>query len=479
VPEIAVSVQPTVVSMTTGESITFSAQVSGTVNTAVVWSVQEASGGQISSLGNYTAPAGFGDFHVVATSQADSSKRGIATVTVGAVSVSVVPTNDVLGPGGVRQFSASVTSAIGQAVTWRVQEGGAGGSITDIGLYTAPNQVGTFHAVATSVADPSKSATGTVAGVASGFRPTGSMSTGRSAHSATTLQGGKVLIAGGNACFFSTYYFYYSGSCPLKSAELYDPAIGTFSDVAGGMSTTRDMHTATLLPDGKVLLAGGPSASAELYDPTGGKFAVTGSMSVPRSGHTATLLNSGRVLIVGGNNVRGVLASAELYDPAAGTFAVTGNLTNARAFHTATLLSNGKVLIVGGSGSQSNALQTSELYDPVSGTFSATGNLATSRVNHTATLLNNDKVLIAGGNTNGLPSASAELYDSASGSFTAAGTMLMSRQSHMAIRLSNGNVLLAGGSSGDYTAEIYDPVAGTFTQTGSMANDRSSELSPY
>jgi len=471
VPAISISVQPNAVSMTAGESTTFRAQVSGTVNAAVVWSVQEPSGGQISSSGNYTAPASFGVFHVMATSQADSSKSALTTVTIAAVSVSVSPTNDVLGPGGLRQFSASVASAIQKAVTWSVQGGTTGGTITGNGLYTAPNQVGIFHAIATSVADPSKSATATVTEVAAGFRPTATMSTGRSAHSATVLQGGKVLVAGGDACFFSGYYYYYSGSCPLKTAEIYDPAGSTFSGVAGNMSTTRDFHTATLLPNGKVLLAGGPGASAELYDPTSGTFAVTGDMSVARSGHTATLLNTGKVLVVGGSNLTGILASAELYDPAAGTFTSTGSLTDARTLHTATLLSNGKVLVVGGS--QTNRqLVTAELYDPVSGSFSATGSLATPRVNHTATLVNNGKVLIAGGSTNGNPLASAELYDVASGSFTSAGTMVMKRQSHLAVTLGNGSVLLAGGSVGDYTAELYDPVAGIFTQTGSMATDR-------
>lgn len=473
VPVVSVSVQPTAISMTTGESTTFMAQVSGTINTTVAWSVQESSGGQVSSTGKYTAPASFGVFHVIAVSQADPSKNALATATVGAVSISVLPTNDTLGPAGVRQFSATVASAIQQGVTWSVEEGSAGGSITASGLYTTPNQVGNFHPVATSVVDPSKSATATVVSVADGFRPTGSMSTGRTAHSATVLQDGKVLVAGGSSCFFGGYY-YYSTSCPLTTAEIYDPAGGTFTSVAAQMSVTRNFHTATLLPNGKVLLAGGPGATAELYDPTSGTFTATGSMNVARGGHTATLLNTGKVLVAGGNNVSGVLASAELYDPASGTFTPTGALKDARTSQTATLLGNGKVLILGGSGSGTNAtLASAELYDPASGTFSSTGSLGTSRFNHTATLLNNGKVLIAGGSTSGNPLGSAELYDVASGSFMATGGMVVKRQSHIAIGLGNGNVLLAGGQQGDYTAELYDPVAGTFSQTGSMGVGRS------
>ena len=471
VPALTILVQPKSVSMTSGESTTFTAQVTGTVKTGVTWSVQEASGGQITSLGTYTAPAQFGVFHVVATSQADSSQTDMSTVTVAAVTVTVSPTNDVLGPGGVRQFSAA-TSAINQAVTWVVQEGAAGGTITTKGLYTAPSQVGDFHVVATSVVDPSKSATAAMTAVAAGFRPTGGMGTGRSAHSATVLQGGKVLIAGGDACFFSNYFYYYASSCVLKSAEIYDPTSGTFSGVASNMSAARDFHTATLLPDGRVLLAGGGVSSAELYDPTSGTFKLTGSMSVPRSGHTATLLSTGKVLIVGGSSLTGKVSSAELFDPAAGTFAVTGSLAEARSAHSATLLSNGKVLVAGGTQPNGSAL-TAELYDPASGMFSATGVMGTARVNHTATLMNNGKVLIAGGSVNGNALNSAELYDIASGTFSATGTMVMKRDSHVAVLLGNGSVLVAGGSVGDFTAELYDPVAGTFTQTGSMATGRS------
>lgn len=473
VQAVSVFVQPASITMTTDETTTFRGIVTGTVNSAVAWSLQESSGGQVSSAGSYTSPAGFGLFHVVATSQADTSKSAIAAVTVGPVSVSVFPASDVLGPGGVRQFSATVT-AIEKRVMWSVREGAAGGTVSSSGLYTSPNPAGSFHVVATSVRDPSKDATAAVTVVAAGFRPTGSMTTGRSAHSATVLQGGKVLIAGGDASLFNSYFYcyFYSCSAPLKSAEIYDPASDTFSGAAGLMSTTRVSHTATLLSSGNVLLAGGPGASADLYDPTAGTFTPTGSMSVPRTSHTATPLNTGKVLVVGGFNLTGILRSAELYDPATGTFALTGSLNAARTSHTATLLPDGRVLIAGGSQSGPSP-PTAELYDPVNGTFSTTGNLGTPRVSHTATLLDNGKVLIAGGFTTGGLSASAELYDPISGLFTATGTMVTKRQAHIAVKLSNGNVLLAGGSQGEYTAELYNPASGTFTQTGSMAAGRS------
>jgi len=302
------------------------------------------------------------------------------------------------------------------------------------------------------------------------FANTGSLATARRYHTATLLPNGKVLVAGGVN----------SGNA-LVSAELYDPASGTWT-ATGSLATARYFHTETLLPNGKVLVAGGfdssgsnALASAELYDPASGTWTATGSLATARGGPTATLLPNGKVLVAGGYDFgSGYFASAELYDPASGTWTATGSLVTARQIHTATLLTNGKVLVAGG-GNNPTVVASAELYDPASGTWTATGSLATARSGHKATLLPNGKVLVAGGNDGSNALASAELYDPASGTWSATGSLATARYGHTGTLLPNGKVLVTGGINNSGTlasAELYDPASGTWTATGSLATAR-------
>jgi hypothetical protein len=291
----------------------------------------------------------------------------------------------------------------------------------------------------------------------------------RSGQTATLLPDGKVLIAGGmrrNQDFF-------------RSAELYDPATGKFQPT-GEMTERRVGHIAVLLRSGKVLIAGGwvghgTTDSAELYDPATRKFTATAKLTARRGEPRATMLANGDVLITGGDDHDGAdghLASAEVFRAATLSFQATGAMHHAHEAHTATLLNDGKVLIAGGKGESLTA--RAELYDPKTGTFSETGSLVTARYKHTAGLLADGRVLIAGGSDERDWSGnlnSAEVYDPRTGKFLLTPSMNDSRFKlpEEAVQLQDGKLLVAGGSR---EVEIFDPASGRFLVVLGQMNDK-------
>ncbi len=353
--------------------------------------------------------------------------------------------------GGFR-FDTSVASGGSYAVTVKAQP------TSPVQACTVSDGTGTVGTHAVESVIVSCSITGT-------FSATGGLDTARAWHTATLLPDGKVLVTGG-------FTGYLSSGVSVPSAEVYDPASAAFT-ITGNLATARYAHTATLLPSGKVLVVGGklgggfdagtPIRSAELYDPATGAFTATGDLVQARDAHTSTLLPNGKVLIAGGfaGGVDGI-RSAELYDPTTGTFTATGSLAQARYDHAATRLPNGKVLITGGIAL--TRVTTAELYDPDAGTFTPAGSEAGF---DTATLLPDGNVLLVG-------LSGAELYDGATGAFIATGSPGTARQFHTGTLLANARVLIAGGTSPGLlaSAELYDPAAGAFAPTDGLHTGR-------
>jgi len=273
------------------------------------------------------------------------------------------------------------------------------------------------------------------------FKYVGQLSVARSGHSATLLPGGKVLIAGG-----------YNGNY-LSSTEIFDPQTQIFS-AGPEMTTARSGHTATALGNGRIFFAGGVGVgwsflrSAELYNIQSKVFSATGSMTTARESHTATLLKNGTVLITGGHKDRRtdmtVYSSAELYDPTSGKFELINKMIVKRHKHDAVKLADGKVLIVGGSDERDakGTYSSAELYDPVLSSFEGMSHMNMNRYKHNGTsiLLPNGNVLIAGGANR------AEIYNIASGKFEIVrGSMGANRLFSCATLLPNGDVLITGG----------------------------------
>jgi hypothetical protein len=337
--------------------------------------------------------------------------------------------------------------------------------------------------------------------------------TGSERISATLLDDGRVLIQTPRANFGS----------PTVTGELFDPARGG-SETTGALLHARYAATATLLADGRVLFVGGfggfayPSTAvdvAEVWDPATGTFEEAGVSADARVGHTATLLQDGRVLVAGGLGPTGDLASAEIWDPATQTFSRTGSLAAARGSATATLLSDGRVAIAGGRGTTS-ATMSVETWDPTSGTFTTAGELVEPRVVHTATLLPDGRVLVVGGYAgNGFGTstddrgrqilvdasgrrivdpdvlaeiaagfvATAEIWDPATGVSTATGPLSTGRFQHTATLLSDGRVAVLGGQGFEVdegalapmalsSVEIWDPSTGAFSAARQLQRPR-------
>lgn len=285
--------------------------------------------------------------------------------------------------------------------------------------------------------------------------PISGLSVPRAAHTATLLASGKVLIAGGCTV----------GTCELDSqgatTEIFDAARSRF-DPGPRMSRPRVGHTATRLPNGDVLIAGGwdgpkPTASAEIYVAATGRFVQVGSMREARGGAVAARLDRGRVVIIGGSGRRAALRSAEIYDTRRRSFKPGGAMAAPRSGHSATRLASGKVLITGGSGA-GRVFRSAELYDPTNGRFTQVGRLKVARHKHASVALAGGRALILGGSSAADFQgryASAEIFEPRTGAFRLVGRMANARFKieGSAVALRRGSVLVAGGGA---AVEVYN-----------------------
>lgn len=303
---------------------------------------------------------------------------------------------------------------------------------------------------------------------AAGVSPSERMAAPRAAHTATALPSGDALIVGGCARFGC------ESDERSASTELYDHVRKTFSP-GPRLSGKRVSHTATLLADGSVLIAGGysgerrpPTSTAEIYEPDRRAFTPVGSMTSPRGGSTATRLRDGTVLVAGGDSGTRTLESAEVFDPKTRRFTATGSMTTARSAHAATLLRDGRVLVVGGANAAGDPLASAEVYDPRTKRFARVGRLRVARHKLAAATLRDGTVLVIGGSGAGDFSgryATAEIFDPRRGRSLRLVRMAEPRFKlrDAVVRLPSGRVLVAGGGR---TVEIYDPKARRFRKVG-------------
>ena len=316
------------------------------------------------------------------------------------------------------------------------------------------------------------------------WEPTGSLNVPRQQATVTQLDNGRTLVAGGRD---------FALTASIASAELYNPLTEAFT-LTGSMTNARWSHTATLLLSGKVLVAGGftdPTTganaqpvldTAEIYDPATGVWTPTGPMSTRRALHVAELLPDGRVLVAGGRTCNGppplacnstfTTNTAEIFNPSTGTWTPTASMNSNRTTTSAVRLTDGRVLVPAGFPGGQN---TAETYNPPTGTWTNTGLMNANRARQGAMLLPDGTALVAGGSTGPGTHLTSDTYNPATNTWTPAGNVLQTRFNYFFTELPNGDVLIAGGANAAATsAEVYDPATRTWSDAGTMPNSHGS-----
>ena len=502
---VAIAITPTTGTLPLGISQRFVATGSyadghsADVSDAVTWTSSAPAVADIGAASGLADALTLGTTTITATSGTVSGTLSLNTLAATIQSMVVAPATLQTGVGITRHFTATGTFSDGSvadvtaSAAWATQIAGiasvSNGAASGLALGTT-SVTATLGTVAASAAVAVTTNTWTAAPQMPTERVAG--------HTATLLAGGKLLVVGGVK----------SAGAGSAAADLFDPAAATWTAVAP-MNVMRSSHTATLLADGRVLVAGGSTvssaaakgyvnnASAEIYDPVANTWTATPPMGAARSHHTATLLPDGKVLVVGGENVQYLVEpTAEIYDPAANTWSAPRAQPIAeRSQHSATLLPSGLVLIAGGFDIVNGLLTpltTAELYDPVLHTttttstdtngvtttttvvtggldFTATTPMAFTHYGHSATRLADGRVVVVGGNT-----TQTEIYDPVAAAWTTQGATAATHTSHGAVLLADGRILVAGGTQfAQPAAELFDPASGVWTAAATMLVTRS------
>ena len=465
------------------------------VSDSVTWSSSAPAVADIGAATGLADALALGTTTITASSGATSGTLSLTTIAATIQSMVIAPATLQTGVGITRHFKATGTFSDGSvadvtaSATWATQTAGiasvSNGSASGLALGSS-GVTATIGTVSASAAVQVTTDTWTAAPQMPTERVAG--------HTATLLANGKLLVAGGVK----------AAGAGTAAADLFDSVAATWTTVAP-MNVMRSSHAATLLADGRVLVTGGSTVSsaaakgyvnntsAEIYDPVANTWTALPPMSVARSHHTATLLPDGKVLVVGGENLLYLVEpTAEVYDPAANTWTLTRLAPiSPRSQHTATLLPSGLVLVAGGFDIIDGVLtplSTAELYDPVLHTtsttdlngvttttitggleFTATTPMAFTHYGQSATRLADGHVVIVGGNT-----SQTELFDATTATWTTQGATAATHSSHGAVLLADGRLLVVGGTQfAQPTAELFDPATGLWTTAARMLVIRS------
>ena len=462
---------------------------SADVSDSVTWTSSAPAVADIGAATGLADALTSGSTTLTATSGSVSGTLSLTTTAATLQSMVIAPATLQTGVGITRRFVATGTFSDGSTADvtasahWTTQASGIASVRDGAASGLALGSTGTTATLGTV------SAAATVNVTTNTWTAAPTMPTERVAgHSATLLASGKLLVVGGVE----------SGGAGTAAADLFDPASATWTSMAP-MNAMRSSHAATRLADGRVLVTGGSTVSssaakgyvnntsAEIYDPVANTWTPTPPMSVARAHHTATLLPDGKVLVVGGENVQYLVEpTAEVYDPATNTWAAPRTQPLApRSQHTATLLPSGLVLIAGGFDIVNGLLtpaNTAELYDPVLHTttttvsdgnggtttvttitggldFTATAPMAFAHYGQSATPLPDGRVVIVGGNT-----TQTEIYDPVAATWTTQATTASVHTAHGAVLLPDGRILVVGGTQFALPdAELFDPATGAWS----------------